>query len=162
MIKLQADHNRCISTPWPSHRHSLYIHTEVEKHCPHFPNESNYGEAVHAPEPECTTQTWLENNNATVFTSQTRMCPSVPPVSRRLRSELNLTTFWSGSWGFRSDCTSAKPVTEMWAVSSLISDISPDAAAPSCPPLSPFPARRLALPCCTLFPTAQMTLIFTG
>lgn len=91
-------------------------------------------------------------HDKTVFTSQTRMCPSVPPVSRRLRSELNLTTFWRGSWGFRSDDTSATLVTEMWAVSSFKSDTAP----PSSSTLCPFPARRLTAVCCSLFPATTI------
>lgn len=109
--------------------------------------------------------TWFENFthlsavkiNGSVFTSQTRMCPSVPPVRRRLRSGLKRTTFWSGSWGLASDWTWPTALTEMWTVSSFIFDMPSEAAAPSCSPFSPLTARRLALLGCSLFPAAHTT-----
>lgn len=78
-------------------------------------------------------------------TSQTLMYPSVPPVIRRFMSGLNLTTFWRGSCGLRSDSNSAKLVTVTWAVSFLVSDMSPVVGMWSRFPLSTCPGLCLVL-----------------
>lgn len=76
------------------------------------------------------------------------MCPSVPPVSRRLMSLLNRTTFWRGSWGFRSDDTSAMLATETSSLTSFKSDPAPS----SFPLFCPFLTRCLTSGFCSLFP----------
>lgn len=87
-------------------------------------------------------------HNRTTFTSQTRMCPSVPPVNRRLMSLLNRTTFWRGSWGFRSDDTSAMLVTETSSLTSFKSDSAPLSFSL----FWPFRTRCLTSGFCSLFP----------